>query len=170
MNEDKPPAKRSLSDWESTVEKQIREAMERGEFENLPGAGKPLDLSENPYTPEEWRLAFKLLKDNNVAPEWIEQGKAIRQELAALAKLLKQQVRWQREQWANAKLLAPDKMIAEREHLAHARDKTMRVYRQRAEALNKLIDTYNLRVPDAQLQVPRIRIEEEMLKFVEACQ
>jgi hypothetical protein len=28
--------------WESPVEKQIREAMERGEFDNLPGAGKPL--------------------------------------------------------------------------------------------------------------------------------
>lgn len=164
------PAKRSLADWESAVEKQIREAMERGEFDHLPGAGKPLDLTENPYTPEEWRLAFKLLKDNDVAPEWIEQGKTIRQELAALAKLLEQQARWQSERLANAKLLAPDKMIAEREHLAHSRDKTMRMYRQRAEALNKLIDTFNLKVPNVQLQVPRVCIEEELQKFIEACQ
>ena len=28
--------------WESPVEKAIREAQERGEFDNLPGAGKPL--------------------------------------------------------------------------------------------------------------------------------
>ena len=32
--------------WESAVEKQIREAQERGDFDNLPGAGKPLDLSD----------------------------------------------------------------------------------------------------------------------------
>ena len=32
--------------WESPVEKQIREAQERGDFDNLPGAGKPLDLSD----------------------------------------------------------------------------------------------------------------------------
>jgi len=33
--------------WESPVEKQIREAQERGDFDNLPGAGKPLDLSDS---------------------------------------------------------------------------------------------------------------------------
>lgn len=32
---------------ESAVEKQIREAQERGEFDNLPGAGKPLDLRDS---------------------------------------------------------------------------------------------------------------------------
>jgi len=33
--------------WESAVERQIREAQERGEFDDLPGAGKPLDLSDS---------------------------------------------------------------------------------------------------------------------------
>ena len=32
--------------WEDPVERQIREAMERGEFENLPGAGKPLHTAD----------------------------------------------------------------------------------------------------------------------------
>ena len=32
--------------WESAVERQIREAQERGDFDDLPGAGKPLDLSD----------------------------------------------------------------------------------------------------------------------------
>ncbi len=169
MNTDEP-AKRSLADWESAVEKQIREAMERGEFDHLPGAGKPLDLEENPFTPAEWRLAFKLLKDNAVAPEWIEQGQLIHQEFAALATWLEQQARWQRERLAKAKSLAPDQMIAEREHLVKAREQTCQVYRQRAQALNKAIDTYNLQVPDVQLQVPRLRIDDELQKFIQACQ
>jgi hypothetical protein len=33
--------------WESAVERQIREAQERGDFDDLPGAGKPLDLSDS---------------------------------------------------------------------------------------------------------------------------
>lgn len=32
--------------WESPVERQIREAQERGDFDDLPGAGKPLDLGD----------------------------------------------------------------------------------------------------------------------------
>ncbi|GLZ01820.1 hypothetical protein Acsp02_90710 [Actinoplanes sp. NBRC 103695] len=32
-----------MADWyESAVDRQLREAQERGEFDNLPGAGKPL--------------------------------------------------------------------------------------------------------------------------------
>jgi hypothetical protein len=34
------------SHYESAVEKAIREAQERGDFDNLPGAGKPLDLRD----------------------------------------------------------------------------------------------------------------------------
>ncbi|MGW5386878.1 DnaJ family domain-containing protein [Nocardia sp. NPDC003963] len=39
-------------DFESWVDRKIREATERGEFENLPGAGKPLPGAGNPYHDE----------------------------------------------------------------------------------------------------------------------
>lgn len=39
--------------YESSVDRQIREAQERGDFDNLPGAGKPLDLG-NPQDPDWW--------------------------------------------------------------------------------------------------------------------
>ncbi|MDN5789750.1 MAG: DUF1992 domain-containing protein [Micrococcales bacterium] len=39
--------------YESSVDRQIREAQERGDFDNLPGAGKPLDLG-NPEDPDWW--------------------------------------------------------------------------------------------------------------------
>lgn len=59
------------------VERRISEAVERGEFDNLPGAGRPLDLSENPYVAPEWRLAFKILKDHAIVPEFVERRKEI---------------------------------------------------------------------------------------------
>lgn len=39
------------------MERQIREAQERGEFDNLPGAGKPLDLSDS-GDPDWWVKRF----------------------------------------------------------------------------------------------------------------
>src|SRR5689334_18044687 len=34
----------SVTDWGSYIDRQIRKAMEDGDFDNLPGEGKPLDL------------------------------------------------------------------------------------------------------------------------------
>jgi hypothetical protein len=48
--------------FERIVEAMIKEAMERGEFDNLPGKGKPIDLTEYFETPEEVRLANSMLK------------------------------------------------------------------------------------------------------------
>jgi hypothetical protein len=165
MGEETKPRK----NWESAVEKQIREAMERGDFENLRGVGKPLDFAENPYTPDEWRLAYKVLKDAGVAPEWIEQGKEIRDELRALTIFLDAHSRWQRERRAQLITLSPDKMIAEHKHLAQSIEKTCDLYRKRATAINKTIDTFNLKVPNMSLQITRLRIEEEIEKFRNAC-
>lgn len=55
----------------------IAKAMERGEFDNLEGAGKPLNLEENPFEPVELHMVHKILKDNGYAPYWIELGKEI---------------------------------------------------------------------------------------------
>ena len=40
--------------YESLIERQIREAQERGEFDNLPGAGKPLPGRGEPYDENWW--------------------------------------------------------------------------------------------------------------------
>ena len=44
------------------IENKIREAIERGEFDNLPGKGKPLDLTESFNTPGDLRLGYAMLK------------------------------------------------------------------------------------------------------------
>jgi hypothetical protein len=45
------------------VEEAIKKAQERGEFDNLPGKGKPIDLTEYFETPEEARVAQAVLKN-----------------------------------------------------------------------------------------------------------
>ncbi|MEU8300461.1 DUF1992 domain-containing protein [Micromonospora sp. NPDC048909] len=44
--------------WEATVEAQIRSAQERGEFDNLPGAGKPIPGRNQPYDESWWIKSF----------------------------------------------------------------------------------------------------------------
>src|SRR5438105_2844047 len=45
--------------WESLIDQIVREARERGAFDNLPGTGQPLPVDENPFAGE-WELAFRL--------------------------------------------------------------------------------------------------------------
>ncbi|MBF5032893.1 MULTISPECIES: DUF1992 domain-containing protein [unclassified Micromonospora] len=44
--------------WEAAVEAQIRSAQERGEFDNLPGAGKPIPGRDMPYDEGWWIRSF----------------------------------------------------------------------------------------------------------------
>ena len=43
--------------------------MAEGEFDNLPGKGKPLDLKKYSETPEHLRMAYHILKNAGYAPE-----------------------------------------------------------------------------------------------------
>jgi hypothetical protein len=54
--------------FDRIVEALITEAMERGEFDNLPGKGKPIDLTEYFETPEEVRIANSILKNAGMTP------------------------------------------------------------------------------------------------------
>ena len=54
------------------AENRIREAMEQGEFDNLPGAGKPVSLEEYFNTPEDVRMAQSILKNANCRPMEVE--------------------------------------------------------------------------------------------------
>jgi hypothetical protein len=65
---------------ESAIEQIIREGMARGEFDNLKGKGKPLNLDDYFNTPEDVRMGFSILKSNDFVPEEVE----IMKELAAL--------------------------------------------------------------------------------------
>ncbi|MFI5178730.1 MAG: DUF1992 domain-containing protein [Vicinamibacterales bacterium] len=54
------------------AENKIREAMQAGEFDNLPGAGKPVDLDGYFKLPEHLRLAFSILKSANCVPPEVD--------------------------------------------------------------------------------------------------
>lgn len=54
--------------FELLAERKIEEAVSRGELEDLPGAGKPLELDDDPLVPEDLRLAYRILKNAGYVP------------------------------------------------------------------------------------------------------
>jgi hypothetical protein len=59
------------------VDEKIKEAMAKGEFDNLPGKGKPLDLDAYFATPEHLRMGYSILKSANLLPEEMDLLKQI---------------------------------------------------------------------------------------------
>jgi len=70
---------------EKLVEGIIQEAMANGEFDNLRGKGKPLNLDEYFNTPEHLRLGYSLLKSNGFLPEELVLFKEMQEAREALA-------------------------------------------------------------------------------------
>lgn len=66
-----------ITGFEKIVEERICQAQRNGMFENLPGAGKPLNLEDSPRIPEDLRLAYKILRNSGFTPPEIEIKKEI---------------------------------------------------------------------------------------------
>ena len=79
MTERKPPG----LGFESWVEKQIREAAERGAFDDLPGAGKPLPGLNRPHD-EMWWIKDKIRREGLSADALLPEPLRLRKEIERL--------------------------------------------------------------------------------------
>ncbi|MBR3664433.1 MAG: DUF1992 domain-containing protein [Desulfovibrio sp.] len=59
------------------AERRIEEAMQKGEFDNLPGQGRPLELEDLSNVPEELRMAYKILRNAGCLSPELEERKQI---------------------------------------------------------------------------------------------
>lgn len=62
---------------EKFIEDQIQKAMAEGEFDNLPGKGKPIDLDGYFQAPEHLRICYSILKNGQFIPEEVRMLKEI---------------------------------------------------------------------------------------------
>ncbi len=69
------------------AEKRIKEAMQQGQFDNLPGKGKPLVFEDDSMIPEDLRMAYKILKNAGFIPPELQTEKEIRQAVDLLENL-----------------------------------------------------------------------------------
>lgn len=142
-----PPARRPkglpFAQFESWIDRQIRQAQERGMFDNLRGKGQPLtpdDPNVRAYAGDD-AMGLKILKDNNALPAWIELNREIDAERQHCRRIL-------------------DYYVAERDRERRARFASD--YRRKVVELNTKIDQYNLIVPARNLEQIRIRPDLEL--------
>jgi hypothetical protein len=74
-----------LSYFWRIAEEKIREAQRTGAFDNLPGKGKPLQLEDMSWVPEDLRIGYLILKNAHVLPPEAE----LRKDIHTLEDLLK---------------------------------------------------------------------------------
>ena len=149
-----------MSKWESAVEQAIREAQARGEFDNLPNQGKPLDLTPNPYAGDR-ELSYHILKQQGFAPAWIEEGRELRQAQAEACDRVRQA--WERFQ---QRMQAARQQPGRRGEAEEAAQASWCDARQRFAAavadINERIRLFNLKVPLVDKQRSPL-VAEEML-------
>jgi hypothetical protein len=70
--------------FQKIAERRILEAIREGAFDDLPGAGQPLELEDDSNVPEDLRVAYKILKNAGYVPKEV----ALRKEIAQAEDLL----------------------------------------------------------------------------------
>jgi hypothetical protein len=131
LSEQKRPP-RKLGQWESAIDRQIREAQERGDFDRLPGQGQPLPKDD---WGGDWGLAYHVLKQAGETLPWITLGNEIEAAQERLRLLLE-----------SARNLRP----------GVERDRARARYLESAAALDKLLEEYAFSVPVRHLERGRL--------------
>ena len=150
------------------VDKQIKEAMERGEFENLSGKGKPLKLDMNPFLTPQTRMVNRLLKENGFAPRWVELEKEIKQEKAQLERVLIN-LKARRDRLAAIVRQYPHRHEVISRTFEQERARGMAQYSEKLENLNRKIQRVNLLMPTRNRQYALINRTEALAHFQRAC-
>ena len=150
------------------VNKQIEEAMERGEFANLPGEGKPLKLDTNPFLTPQARMTNRLLKENGFAPRWVELEKEIKREEVQLERILIN-LKGRRERLAAIVEQYPHRREVIGRTFEQERARVIAQYSEKLENLNQKIQRVNLLMPTRNRQYALINRAEALDHFQKAC-
>jgi hypothetical protein len=109
--------------WESLVERQIREAMDTGAFDDLPFRGERLPI-EDDSAAGDWAMAHRMLKNAGAAPPWVESDKDARRLIGRLGVIL--------ERAPRVSALSMDRVRREYASVVHAANRA--IERVNAEA------------------------------------
>ena len=150
------------------VTKQIQEAMERGDFKDLPGKGKPQQRDDNPYIPSAVRTVNQMLKDNGFAPRWIEVDKEIRAETENAEKVIKN-LKGRRSRLEAQLRAQPLKRDTIRSVFELERSRALEAYTVQLQQLNRKIQQWNLMMPLSDKQYPLHNLETATAYFHKEC-
>ncbi|MBZ0301629.1 MAG: DUF1992 domain-containing protein [Anaerolineae bacterium] len=147
-------------DWKSIVDQMIDEARAAGQFDHLPNQGGPLKFDDNPYTPSDMKLAHKILKENDLAPDWVMLGKDVDVLRERLLENMRKGLRAYEGALADADRSTTPFERRQRAELTWQRARA--AYQTAAAKLNSEIVRYNLKVPPGIMQKGLFNVEREL--------
>ena len=141
--------------WNDLIEDMIEDGRRRGLFEDLPGKGKPLDLEQNIYEGSS-ALANKLMKANEIKPAWLSQRMDVSEKIDQLRVEMRRT--WTRYRTS----FEQSQGETHRQALSLGWDDMCCRWQKSIEKLNKEIETYNLKRPNGQMELFKLRLDDEL--------
>ncbi len=156
---EQPPGLRTphdLDHWNDIVGQRIEEAMRQGYFDNLAGHGKPLDLSKNPFVPDDMQMANKLMENNSLTPGWIGDRKSILQAIEAY----KDELVVGHAAYTNARSEAAT--AEEAAAVEEMWQRQLEAWRDKLRILNRRIEAVHIIQPAQHLEIFKLVLEREL--------
>ncbi|RIK41427.1 MAG: hypothetical protein DCC55_11960 [Chloroflexi bacterium] len=148
----------SEQEYHDLVGRRIEEAIRNGAFDNLRGKGKPLNLQRNPFVPEEMEMAYAIMQNNNIAPEWIgDRAEVLRRIEAFRLKVREAVVGYQKRRAQTAE--APARAQAAQHWVEQVKQLETQLV-----ALNRQIELVNFKQPTIHLEIFKLRLDEELTR------
>ena len=145
------------------AEGKIKEAMEEGKFDNLPGKGKPIIFDDDPMTPPHLRMMNRILRNANVLPEWMQIFRDIESERKQIVDMRVRLIR-ENQKWAARLAHTPMLPGVVRQYTAwHATGRAG--YLKLLKSVNNSVLKFTLVAPSTAQPIPTYRVEAEMAVF-----
>lgn len=141
--------------WASVIEERLREAQERGDFDRLAGAGRPLPDLNDPTDDPDW-MSNHILKSAGFVPPAIDLSQEVRRDREAAAHIL-ERLGAQRARTLRHVPIQP----ADQAAFNALRARLLEEYRSALLALNRKVLALNLSAPAA-LHQRGYRVDIEM--------
>ena len=145
-----------MDKFSRSIDEQIKQAIQKGKFDDLPGKGKPFEVSYNPHENPAWSMAFSMLKSGGHTLPWIETRQTIEKKFEAAQKSLARTWNWRKTALAENQSY---QLVTEEWQRALAK------FKEKITNLNQRISDYNLEVPSDQFKRLKINIDREIEKI-----
>ena len=146
-----------IEPWCIVAERKITEWIDAGGIERLSNIGTKLDLRENPFLRSDLRLAYRMMENANLAPDWIELGKEIETALARCREEMRRNADANRRDRIALHAASIDASLLINRRLRARRDEFTEQQTSRYANVNHLIGRFNVACPMDHLH--RLRID-----------
>lgn len=150
------------------ADRKIAEWIESGGPAQLTNLGQPLDLSDNPFTPQDLRLAYKVMANANLAPDWIQIGSEIERLVSDYREATRRYQDAQRHDQILLRTASAEAATLLRRRSKRRSDDFRDAQRARIRHVNSQIDRFNVACPVAHLHRVRLNVEREVESALES--